>query len=74
MTCFALANVAFAYDLGRGRARGAWLLCGAAVVELIGYIPFHDSARQLLYVNIGTGVVLLLAYGIVGRLRIAARA
>jgi O-antigen/teichoic acid export membrane protein len=74
MTCFALANVAFAYDLGRGRARGAWLLCGAAVVELIGYIPFHDSPRQLLYVNIATGALLLVAYGIVGRFHRAKRA
>jgi O-antigen/teichoic acid export membrane protein len=63
MTCFALANVSFAYELGRERTRGAWLLVGAAVVQICGYLAFHGSARQLLAVNIATGVGLLVVYG-----------
>lgn len=68
MTCFALANVAFAYDLGRDRARGAWLMAAAAIAELLGYIAFHDTPRHLLAVNIGTGVLLLVVYAFVGLL------
>jgi|SRR5579884_1762900 len=72
MSIFAVANVAFAYDLGRGRWRGAWLLITAAAIEIIGYAAFHSSPRQLLGVNIATGLLLLAGYGAVALVNRAA--
>ena len=52
MTLFAVANVLFVYDIGRSRARTAVIMAGAAIVEMFGFVLFHDSATELVLVDV----------------------
>ncbi len=61
MTLFAVVNVVFVYDIGRSRARTAVLMGVAAVVELLGFAAFHDTANEILLVDICVGAGLLAA-------------
>lgn len=67
MTLFAVLNILLIHDLGHHSSRVAVMLLSGAAVQAIGYAFFHDSARQLLFVSITTGAVLLLAYAVSGR-------
>jgi O-antigen/teichoic acid export membrane protein len=67
MTLFAALNILLIHDLGHHSSRVAWLLLGGAGLQLGGYAVFHESGRQLLYVSITTGALLLVAYAIAGR-------
>ena len=67
MTLFAALNILLIHDLGHHSSRVAWLLLGGAGVQLAGYAVFHESGRQLLYVSITTGALLLAASTLVGR-------
>lgn len=61
MTQFALLNIVLIHDLGHHSTTVARLLIAGAVLELAGYALFHDSGRQLLYVAVATGSLLLAA-------------
>lgn len=60
MTGFALVNVLFIYDLGRGRARMSWILGAAALVQLVLFALLHSSPRALLLADIVVAYPLLL--------------
>ena len=60
MTAFALVNVLFIYDLGRGRARMSWILCAAAVAQLALFALIHSSPQALVFADIAVAYPLLL--------------
>ena len=61
MTLFAVVNVVFVYDIGRSRAGTAVLMAVAAVVQVAGFAAFHDSATELVLVDICVGAALAAA-------------
>jgi O-antigen/teichoic acid export membrane protein len=67
MSLFAVLNVLLVYHLGREHSRVAWLFCGGAVGQLAAFLVFHDSARQLVYVDIGVAAALLVAHEVATR-------
>lgn len=67
MTLFAVLNILLIHDLGHHSSRVAGLLLCGAGAQLVGYAVFHDNGRQLLYVSIATGAVLLGACALAGR-------
>lgn len=62
MTGYAVLNVLLIYHLARSVNSMSWLLLAGACVQLAGYGLFHDSARQLLAVSIGSMVILLITH------------
>jgi len=62
MTAYALLNVQFVYHLGHGRERMAWLLLGAAIAQIAAYVLIHESTYQLVFVNLGTALTLLVVH------------
>ena len=62
MAAFALLNVLFTYHVARGSFSVAWLLCAGALAQLVAFSIFHDSAEELLAVDIATAALLLGAY------------
>lgn len=62
MSGYALLNVLLIYHLARNTTAMSWLLLAGAVLQLGGYMLFHDSPRQLLAVSIATMVALLASH------------
>jgi O-antigen/teichoic acid export membrane protein len=62
MTGFAIANVLLAYQLGRGSGTFSWLLAVAAVFQLLGFAVFHESAEQLLAIDICVALAVILLH------------
>jgi hypothetical protein len=68
MTLYAVLNVLLVYHLGHNSARMTLLLVGGAVAQLLGFVAFHDSGRELLAVSIVVAALLLLLHDLfVGR-------
>ena len=59
MTGFALVNVLFIYDLGRGSSRMSWLLCAGAAAQLVTFAFVHWSPQALLVADIVIAFSLL---------------
>lgn len=59
MSVFALVNVLFIYDLGRGSARMSWILCAGAALQLFLFALAHSSPEALLAVDIVVASSLL---------------
>ena len=62
MSGYALLNVLLIYHLARNATTMSWLLLTGAVLQLGGYMLWHDSPRQLLAVSIATMVALVVAH------------
>jgi len=62
MTCFSLLNVLFVYHLGRRDHSMSWILGIGAVCQLVAFAVFHDSAKQLVDVDIVVAGALLVAH------------
>jgi hypothetical protein len=62
MSGYAVLNILLFYHLGRNSSSMSWLLLAGAGAEAIGFAIYHDSARELLFVSIGTAVVLLAVH------------
>ena len=62
MSGYALLNVLLIYHLARNATAMSWLLLAGAVLQLGGYMLWHDSPRQLLAVSIATMVALVVAH------------
>lgn len=58
MTGFSMLNVMLAYYLGRGESIASWLLLGGAILQAALFAVFHDSAEELLLVDIAVAAVL----------------
>lgn len=66
MTLFAVVNVVFVYDIGRSRRRTFRLMAAAAIAQLAGFALFHDSATELVVVDVVVGAALTVtAFGVV---------
>lgn len=62
MTGYALLNVLLTYNLGHGETRTAWLLGVGAIAQMLGYVVFHETPRELVTVSIVTAGALLVAH------------
>ncbi len=62
MTGFALLNVLLVYHLAHHRSSAAWLLAGGVVLQLAGFALFHQTALQLVTVDIAVAALLLIAH------------
>ncbi len=62
MTGYALLNILLMYHLGRGVVGFAWVLLGAAALQIGAYAVFHGSPRDILTVSIATAGLLLLVH------------
>jgi O-antigen/teichoic acid export membrane protein len=60
MTIYALINVLLAFRLGHHETATSWVLLGGVFVQALAFAAFHSSPRQLLWVSIVIGVVLLV--------------
>ncbi len=67
MTGFALLNVLLVYHLGHERNGFAWLLGVGAIVQLVIFLGAHDSARQLIAIDIAVAAALLGGHEVVTR-------
>jgi O-antigen/teichoic acid export membrane protein len=62
MTLYAILNVLLVYHLGHSSAKMTVLLAFGAVLQLAGYVVFHDSGLELLAVSIAVGLALIAAH------------
>jgi O-antigen/teichoic acid export membrane protein len=62
MTAYAALNVMLVYHLGHGKSGMAWLLLGGAATQIGVYGLLHGSLYQLLGVNLGTALTLVLVH------------
>ncbi len=62
MSGYAVLNVLLIYHLARNAGSMSWLLLAGSVLQLVGYMLLHDSARQLLAVSIATMLALVVAH------------
>jgi O-antigen/teichoic acid export membrane protein len=59
MTAYAIMNVFLYYHLARGHTRVSWFLLGGAGVQLVVYLFFHSTPRELLTASIFVGWALV---------------
>jgi O-antigen/teichoic acid export membrane protein len=64
-TSFSLAYILASYHLACSRPRFAWVLAGGALVDAAVLGVFHGSLTQVLWVNAGVGVGLLVVHELV---------
>ena len=67
MTGYALLNVLLVYHLGLERSAFAWLLVTGAVAQIGLFVAFHESPRQLVVVDIGVAIGLLVGHELLTR-------
>ncbi|HZU20786.1 MAG TPA: oligosaccharide flippase family protein [Gaiellaceae bacterium] len=65
MTLYAILNVQLVYHIGHGREEMAWLLLVAAALQIGVYALVHGSTYQLVFVNLGSGAVLVAVHELV---------
>ena len=59
MSAYALLNVLLVYHIGKGEWRMSWFLVAGAIAEIVGFVFFHRSTREVLGVSAVTALTLL---------------
>ena len=62
MGLYSLANILVGYHLSRGEARFAWIVAGAAPIQLAALTLAPASLQDVVWVNIAVGTALLAAH------------
>ena len=67
MTGYALVNVLLVYHLGHERTAFAWLLGFSAIAQIGLFLALHESARQLVMIDIAVAGGLLISHELLTR-------
>jgi O-antigen/teichoic acid export membrane protein len=62
---YAILNVLLIYHLGRDQSAMSWLLTGGAVAQAAAFLFIHDSARELIAVDVVFAVMLLIGHEVI---------
>ena len=62
MGLYSLANILVGYHLSRGEARFAWIVAGAAPIQIVALALAPASLQDVVWVNIAVGTALLAAH------------
>lgn len=67
MGVFAILNILLIYHLGRREHSAAWLLVGGAVAQMVVFVLAQPSPRELVWIDLGVAVALLIAHELMTR-------
>jgi O-antigen/teichoic acid export membrane protein len=65
MGIYAILNVLLIYHLARDQSAMSWLLTGGAVAQAAAFLLIHDSARELIAVDVAFAVILLVGHEVI---------
>ena len=64
---FSMSNVIFTYNLAIEKTRFVYMLLPLLTIEIIGFIMFHNSLKEIIQVLLVTNVLLLLYLTFISR-------